>query len=607
MANTIQNTLFEIPKDGYLAFDALSMKQLINENLNKNGVFTDQNYEGSYLSNIINIIAYSYNALMFYLNKTSTESMFTEAQIYENMNRIVKMLGYNPIGFQTSILPFTLEAININKGLYVIPRYSYFIKNGISYSFNEDIIFNKTLDNETETLSDISLNKVLYQGRFYEHPPYTATGEDNEIFTLSVDRNIIIDHFNIFVYRYNTTDQIWEQWSSTDNLFLESPSTKKYEIRLNSEQNYEIKFGNNINGLKLNPNDLIAIYYLQSDGVNGEINTGELNNATYVRFFTDQFNKIYNDLRPTSAQLLLDDNNIRITNTMPSTKSKNGETVDEIRESAPALFRTQYRLVTSKDYKTYIMNNFANFIQDVNVSNNWEYIANRLKYYYDLGLMNPDRENGPLYAQVNFADSCNFNNIYITVVPKTSIASMDVLANLSVSQKQVIIDSLESRKILTTEIVIVDPVYVAVNVGLAYDSTNIDIDDIEDTSIVVTKTSTSRRTDDDIKADIVEVFEETFNRNNLKLGQTINLIELTSKILSIQGIKEIYTKNNKSGIQVPGLTFYVFDPIYPSYVNVSTSQIKLKDFEFLYFNNLQDLVNRITVQQSPTIYEKVEF
>ena len=58
---------------------------------------------------------------------------------------------------------------------------------------------------------------------------------------------------------------------------------------------------------------------------------------------------------------------------------------------------------------------------------------------------------------------------------------------------------------------------------------------------------------------------------------------------------------------MPGLTFYVFDPIYPSYVNVSTSQIKLKDFEFLYFNNLQDLVNRITVQQSPTIYEKVEF
>ena len=63
-------------KDGYLAFDALSLKQHIKDRLNESGVFTDQNYEGSYISTVIDIIAYTFNVLMFYLNKTSSESMF---------------------------------------------------------------------------------------------------------------------------------------------------------------------------------------------------------------------------------------------------------------------------------------------------------------------------------------------------------------------------------------------------------------------------------------------------------------------------------------------------------------------------------------------------
>ena len=73
-----------------VAFEALSLKQLIKERLNSTGYFTDQNYEGSNISSWIDIIAYSYHVLMFYLNRTSTESMFSEAQLYENINRIIK-------------------------------------------------------------------------------------------------------------------------------------------------------------------------------------------------------------------------------------------------------------------------------------------------------------------------------------------------------------------------------------------------------------------------------------------------------------------------------------------------------------------------------------
>ena len=70
-----QSTEFTIPKTGHLVFDALTFKQFIKDRLNETNVFTDQNYEGSYITTINEIIAYTFNAILFYINKTYTESM----------------------------------------------------------------------------------------------------------------------------------------------------------------------------------------------------------------------------------------------------------------------------------------------------------------------------------------------------------------------------------------------------------------------------------------------------------------------------------------------------------------------------------------------------
>jgi len=73
---------FRIEQDGYVAFDAISLKDLIIERMNQQQVFTDQNYEGSNLSAIIDIVAYSYHVLIYYLNKNSSESNFSQAELY---------------------------------------------------------------------------------------------------------------------------------------------------------------------------------------------------------------------------------------------------------------------------------------------------------------------------------------------------------------------------------------------------------------------------------------------------------------------------------------------------------------------------------------------
>ena len=212
---------FEVPKTGYIAFDAMSLRQLIINRLNQQGVFTDQNYIGSNLAAIIDIISYTYHTLIYYLNKTSSESMFSEAQLYENINRIVKLLDYSPVGFQTSTLSFQCSAENFTQGLYTIPRYTYILTNNIPFSINEDITFIKTQNNTLENLNELAQQKLLYQGLYQEYPTYTAAGDDNETVIVNTGDELV-DHFNIDVYVRPKLTGKWEQYTKTLNLFLQT-------------------------------------------------------------------------------------------------------------------------------------------------------------------------------------------------------------------------------------------------------------------------------------------------------------------------------------------------------------------------------------------------
>jgi hypothetical protein len=43
-----------------------------------------------------------YQCFIYCLNNAAAESMFSDAQVYENINRLVKMLGYSPRGIIAS-------------------------------------------------------------------------------------------------------------------------------------------------------------------------------------------------------------------------------------------------------------------------------------------------------------------------------------------------------------------------------------------------------------------------------------------------------------------------------------------------------------------------
>ena len=597
---------FEIPKDNYLSFDAFTMKRYITDRLNESGLFTDQNFEGSYLSSINNIIAYTFNSLMFYLNNTSSESLFSEAQIYENMNRIVKMLSYKPIGFQTATLPFTPTVGTLTPGVYFIPRYSYFIKNNISYSFAEDIIFEKTIEG-TEVISELSNEKLLLEGRFREYSTIIASGEENEIVNLTTPEDINVDHFNIQVYIKRASSEEWEEWEQTENLYLEMPSAQKFEVRLNENQNYELKFGNNINGAQLEQNDEVAIYYLESNGVAGEVGPGYLTDATFAIFGSTQLQEILADIITEDHTQLPSPSLFTAVNTFASSNAKNIETPDEIRENAPGIFRSQLRLVTKNDFSNYILTNFSNFVHDVYVANNWSFLQERMQYYYDLGLDNPLLDTPILYAHANFADSNNFNNIYITACPKTSVGTTNTAPVLANSQKQSMLAAIQPRKVMTSEVVFLDPVYMAVNIGINDSNANPDVDDINNSVLVIERSENSRRPEANIKNAVIEVITNAFAQVNRNLGDTIDISQITNDILTIDGVSKISTKRTDTGVTVEGLRMIVYNPIYPQDIEIVSNNTQLKNFQFAYFENLDTLAARIEVGSVISNFEGIEY
>ena len=581
-----------IPNTNYLAFDGLSIREKIRERLLQTSVFTDGSFEGSNLSALNDVISMAFSLLLYNLNRTSNEGLFTETTIYDNVNRIVKLLGYNPTGHQTANLNFSLAAQNINSGTYLIPRYSYVSVGGLKYSLMDDFGFQKTIDTTLETIDLSSDNNLLYQGSVQEFPTYTAQGIDNELLYLTTNDTTIVDHQHIDVY-VKSVGRKWEKWNKTQSLYLSQGNDKTYEVRFNEKKRYEIKFGNNINGRRLSKDDQVAIYYLASDGPKGEVGANVLDGKKMQLYTAVRYSQITNDLEiynPYISQTNL--NGLQFSNSCGSTSYSEPESIAQIKANAPQTFRSQYSLTTAVSYENFIKSNFSNIVQDVKVMNNQDYLDTYIKYFYDLGVTQPHLESRALFNHMKFADSCSFNNVYCFVVPKTV---RNTLSYLTASQKSLLISTMKEEKTLTADIIPLDPVYLAFDFGLGDSNTTV-FDDVEQTKIVIEKTSGSRRSDASIISDVNQVIQDYFARSKNRLGKLVSVSELTANILGLEGVKSVLTSRPDLGIAVNGIRLVQWNPIYvdASFESLN-GNLQLEDFQFGY-SFTTDFTSRIVIQ-----------
>lgn len=598
-----------IPSEqNFALFEGSSIKQFIIDQLNANGIFVDQNYLGSNLNCFIDIIAVMLQQMLFHYNNTASESTFSSAVLYENMNKIVNLLNYKPNGRQTAIFPAKITAsIYSNNtaageskvGTFIIPRYS-FITGNSTYILKDDIVFSSVKDSPTE------IETILFEGTLHESEKFEITGEDFQVLTL-IDTDIkgstgkfITDGF-FDVYVKNPETGRWTTYTETHSLFDATANDCVYEKRLNENYNYEFKFGDNINGKKPVTGSEVVIFYVVSSGAAGEMSTPQAESRNVIRYTSDLYNEIILS-QETGVYLYGRDyvtpsdlSYILCSITGPSTKVASAETTEIIRKNAPKVFAAQNRLLTAADYTTYIKKYFDNFIKDCYIFNNDEYIGDFTKYFYDLGLSKPNEDFRVLLNQVTFQTSCSFNNVYVVMLPLiNTIIDGKVPNYVNSNLKQYVKNKLDKQKDITHNIIPVDPIYKAVSFGiLRQNTTDIIPSDFDDVKLVFVRNRYSSFNSSYIVDNAVEIIKSYFN--NVMLGDTLDIAGLSSRLSQISGVKKLQMTDGTNTNDK--LTFTVWNPLYYEKDIVVTQQnIAMSPFMFHYFYNLDNLKSKITVR-----------
>ena len=606
MANKNNKFLdFNLPQDAYATFDAVSLKSFIIDRLNENEKFTDQNFEGSNLAAIIDIIAYSYHILLFYLNNTAAESTFDQATLYENMNKIVKTIGYKPTGKKTSLASINATAdSSLAAGNYTIRRNSFFLVDDISYVFNKDYSFT-VAEAKTQKLPVLDNNVVLYQGTVSEYPDYTAQGEKFETLPIVVDnildsndRRFIADD-SLSVYVKEAGSGTYYEYKETESLYIKDSNTRVYEKRLNENGHFVIKFGDGVSGKKLSKGDTVSVNYILSDGLKGTISKNAINGNKLFSYDSSRWRQIFDDTytnKDTTNYISATNNSLlTFSNPSPSSPLTDEETVEEIKANAPRIFSAQQRLVSIIDYEAFIKKNFSNTLIDSHVVNNTAYINEYIQYFYDI-CVDPDKSNRVLINQINFADSCDFNNVNIFTVPRFKIIKDgDYPPFLSTALKNFLVDTTIERKALSHEVVPRDPIYMAFDLGFS-NQAEIVPEISAETKFRIVREASNKINKEVLKSLVLSVILKFFDPNNNLLGTKVSLSNLVSEILSIEGVKRVETKNVKESVSFSGISFVSYNPLYPDAdISLVNQDLTLPFFKFPFLINPNSLASKLEV------------
>ena len=599
-------TEFNLAPNSYAAFDAVSMKQLITNRIKASGLFPDIDFEGSNISGMVDIVAYMYHVLLFYLNQTATETMFSQTELYENMNKLVSLIGYKPHGYNTAILSITCTALaGLPVGMHSIKRFTHVYVNNIPYTFNQDVVFEKT-STSSQLIESVGERFSMQQGVMKEYPIYTAIGERFEELVVTVANPLdeleqqYIDNNNIFVYVRDVSNGIWYEWTELTSMYVAGSRDLVFEKRFNEQGRYELKFGDGITGRKLNAGDQVAVYYLMSNGNQGVVSVNALQGRALVPLNTTQWNEIFNDIKNADLEYI-DATNLQyisLDNLVASTPFTTFESLAQIRNNAPVMFSAQNRTVTVEDFVATVKKYFSNIIYDVQAVSNKQYTSEYLNYFYEIGLERPNDDERVLMNQVMFTDACDFNNVYIFAVPKLGAIQDGVTpTSLATSQKQFVANVLDGIKLVNQNIVVCDPVYLAFSFGLSVAGEE-PATTIKDETILRIKRSTEFNISKElIKGKVVDIITNFFAQESNNLGDTVNITQLNIDILSVPGVKSIETvRSGSESRTVPKINMIVWNPFYPDATPEITSQnIQLKFFEFPFFYDISNISSKIEV------------
>ena len=318
-----------------LDFDTI--KTNLKSFLKQQTEFQDYDFEGSGLNVLVNLLAYNTHYNAYYLNMVANESFLDTALLRDSVVSHAKTLGYIPHSktASTAVINLTIDSGNSTLDTLTIPK---------GYVFNSDLIDKRifnfvVMDETTVTKSNTSYhfeNLNIKEGELTTYTyTYDETSNPKSVFLLP-DADIDTATITVIVKpsASNTTTTVYNK--VTDILDVTAASEVFY-LQESKGGKYQIYFGDGTVGKKLDDGSVVAVTYLLTNGDLANKATGFAQTAAIGGYSTSTIEVL-----------------------SVAAGGSDRETVEEIKTASPLQFATQNRLVTTKDYESYIKKNYPN-------------------------------------------------------------------------------------------------------------------------------------------------------------------------------------------------------------------------------------------------------
>ena len=311
----------------------------IKDYLRTNSKFTDFDFEGSNFSVLIDLLAYNSYITSYNTNMAVNEVFLDSATLRENVVSLARNIGYVPkskrasqskISFTVDMSATDARTVKLLSGQVALGA----VANGnYIFSIPDDIIV--PIDrNGIAQFEELT----IYEGIYLTSTFIVDTSQSNQRFILP---NVNIDTTTI---RVTVSDAVDEIYTAFTNVLNVDKNSRIFLIQEIADEKYEIRFGDNIVGKKPTNGSRISVSYIITNGTLG-------NGASNFTF----------------SGLLKDNSGLDVTTGISSpitiSKSADGdeiESLDSIKFIAPRIYASQFRAVTSNDYKALIPTIYAN-------------------------------------------------------------------------------------------------------------------------------------------------------------------------------------------------------------------------------------------------------
>ena len=352
MATTIRST----------ELDFFEIKENLKLFLQQSDEFRDYDFEGSALSNILDVLSHNthFNALL--ANFALNESYLTTAQLRNSVVSLAESLGYIPSSATSSQCTVELT-LNMNGVEGLENQYHLLPGELVLRGSNDDVDYVFT---NRETLVATSNGSGVYSFTPFSDPDavvrvfegehrveqYVVDGSSNAIYVIP-DENIDISSAIVKLYEdrgvSNTGLGAYQVYNNVFSATTIDESSRLYILRESPNRYFELTFGDN-NSLGRTPKagNVVEIDYLRTTGKNS-------NGVATLRLARPIF----------FGETEVSVDNINVVTLSRASGGDEREEIESIRKRAPFQYAAQNRMVTPLDYEALILRSYSNYITDI--------------------------------------------------------------------------------------------------------------------------------------------------------------------------------------------------------------------------------------------------